>query len=274
MTTAAGAQRAHADIDKWDPDFTRRAIDRFRPLVKRYFRSQVRGMENIPHGACLLVQNHSGGMLTPDWHVFVVDYYKRFGYDRPLYALAHDLLFTPATSELLGRLGILHASPEDAADALAAGGVVLVFPGGDRDAYRPTASENVIDFAGRTGYVSTAIEAGVPIVPSVSIGGQESQLFLTRGTWLSHALGIDERMHSLGRSEIMPITIGFPFGLNIFAPNVPLPTKIVTLVLPPIDITAKFGAHPDVHEVDAHVRSVMQSALTRLAHRRRFPILG
>src|SRR5512146_1222688 len=129
MTTAAGAQRAHADNDKWDPDFTRHAIDRFRPLVKRYFRSQVRGLENIPHGACLLVQNHSGGMLTPDWHVFVVDDYTRFGYDRPRYALGHDLLFTPATSELLGRLGILHASPEHAADALAAGGVVLVFPG-------------------------------------------------------------------------------------------------------------------------------------------------
>lgn len=274
MTTAALAQTAHGDIDRWDPDFTRRAVDRLRPLVKRYFRSEVRGLENIPQGGCLLVQNHSGGMFTPDWHVFVVDYYDRFGYDRPLYALAHDLLFAGPVTELLGRLGVVHASPENAADALAAGAVVLVFPGGDRDAYRPTVSEFVIDFAGRTGYVRTAIEAGVPIVPSVSIGGHESQLFLTRGTWLSHALGLDERMHKLGRSEIMPITIGFPFGLSIFAPNLPLPTKIVTLVLPPVDIAAKFGAHPDVDEVDAHVRSVMQSALTRLAHKRRFPVLG
>ncbi|MGC2568678.1 MAG: glycerol acyltransferase, partial [Mycobacterium sp.] len=31
---------------------------------------------------------------------------------------------------------------------------------------------------------------------------------------------------------------------------------------------------PDVAEVDAHVRSVMQSALTRLARRRRLPIIG
>jgi len=44
--------------------------------------------------------------------------------------------------------------------------------------------------------------------------------------------------------------------------------------LPPIDIAAKFGEQPDVDEVDAHVRSVMQSAPTRLAHRRRFPVLG
>ena len=52
------------------------------------------------------------------------------------------------------------------------GALVLVFPGGDYDSYRPT-FENKIDFAGRTGYVRTAIESGVPIVPIVSIGAQE-----------------------------------------------------------------------------------------------------
>jgi 1-acyl-sn-glycerol-3-phosphate acyltransferase len=74
--------------------------------------------------------------------------------------------------------------------ALAAGAVVLVFPGGDYDVYRPTARENVIDFGGRTGYVTTAIEANVPIVPVVSIGGQETQLFLTRGRRLAARLGL------------------------------------------------------------------------------------
>jgi 1-acyl-sn-glycerol-3-phosphate acyltransferase len=39
---------------------------------------------------------------------------------------------------------------------------------------------NVIDFKGRTGYVRVAIETGVPIVPVVSIGAQETQLFLSR----------------------------------------------------------------------------------------------
>jgi 1-acyl-sn-glycerol-3-phosphate acyltransferase len=51
---------------------------------------------------------------------------------------------------------------------------VLVFPGGIYDAYRPTLAENVIDFNGRTGYVKCARDAGAPIVPAVSIGGQES----------------------------------------------------------------------------------------------------
>jgi 1-acyl-sn-glycerol-3-phosphate acyltransferase len=110
----------------------------------------------------------------------------------------------------------------------------------------------------------------VPIVPMVSIGGQETQLFLTRGNWLAKKLGITK-----ARMDILPISIGFPFGLSmIFPPNLPLPSKVVTEVLEPIDIVEQFGKDPDVGEVDEYVRSVMQRALDRLAKQRRFPILG
>jgi len=137
-------------IAKWDPVLTKHVVDVMRPIVKRYFRSEVRGLENIPARGCLVVANHSGGMMTPDWPVFAVDYYDKFGYDRPLYALAHDLLFTGPADGLLKALGIIRANPANAAQALAADGVVLVFPGGDFDVYRPTMRENVIGFAGRT----------------------------------------------------------------------------------------------------------------------------
>ncbi len=50
----------------------------------------------------------------------------------------------------------------------------------------------------------------VPIVPTVSIGAQESQLFLTRGTWLSHALGLPSSAEPF--SDIMPLTFGFRSG--------------------------------------------------------------
>jgi hypothetical protein len=57
-------------------------------------------------------------------------------------------------------------------------------------------------------------------------------------------------------------------------PNVPVATKVVTQVLEPIDVLARFGEDPDVAEVDTHVRSVMQTALDQLARERRFPVLG
>lgn len=208
--------------------------------------------------------------------VFAVSYYDKYGYDRPLYSLGHDMLFRGPLAELLRQTGVIRATPENALKALGTGGIVLVFPGGDHDAYRPTMAENVINFGGRTGYVTTAIEAGVPIVPAVSIGAQESQLFLTRGTGLSHALGLSKLGQKVGRSDILPITFGFPFGLSILTVpvNVPLPTKIVTEVLKPIDVVAEFGANPDVENVDRRVRSVMQTVMHRMARRRRFPILG
>ena len=93
---------------------------------------------------------------------------------------------------------------------------------------------------------------------------------MTRGNWLARRLGLTK-----ARMDILPVSFGFPFGLSvIFPPNLPLPAKIVTEVLEPIDVTARFGDDPDIEEVDAHVRSVMQTALKRLARQRRFPVLG
>ena len=263
-----------ADRDRqchWDPELTRQLINAARPIGKRWFRWEVHGLESFPpDGGVLTVSNHSGGILTLDTLIFSTAFYDRFGYGRPVLTLGHDALFTGPIGNWMSRIGLIHADRSVATDAMQSGAVVLVFPGGIYDAYRPTFQENVIDFKGRTGYVTTALAAHAPIVPVVSIGGQQSQLFLTRGAWLARRLGLNRL-----RSDILPITVGFPFGLSAIVPvNIPLPTKIVTRVLPPIDIVAEFGEDPDIAEVDAHVRSVMQTALKELARRRHLPVLG
>ncbi|MEO3758550.1 lysophospholipid acyltransferase family protein [Mycobacterium sp. B14F4] len=266
----SGNDSDNPELAKWDPAFTARATKLIAPIINRYFRVEVRGLESFPPaGGVLAVSNHSGGMLTPDVLVLAPAFFKKFGYDRPLYTLAHyGVFFTPLRG-YLNRVGVVHASPTAATTALRSGAVVLVYPGGDYDSYRPTRSQNVIDFEGRTGYARVAIETGVPIVPVVSIGGQETQLFLTRGNRLAKRLGL----HRI-QLDILPITAGIPFGMTTFFPaNMPLPAKIVDQVLEPIDVR-KFGKNPDADEVDAHVRSVMQAALDRLARERRFPVLG
>jgi 1-acyl-sn-glycerol-3-phosphate acyltransferase len=203
--------------------------------------------------------------------VFATDFYATFGYDRPVYTLSHDILFASPAGDLLRKTGFIPAGHQNADEALRAGGVVVVFPGGDYDAMRPTRSANKIDFDGRTGYVRAALNAGVPIVPTVSIGGHENQLYLSRGEWLAKAVRFDKLM----RTKLAPITLGVPFGLSVLLPfNLPLPSKIVTQVLPPINIVAEFGESPDIREVDAHVRDVMQQGLNALAAQRRFPVIG
>jgi 1-acyl-sn-glycerol-3-phosphate acyltransferase len=261
------------EIAKWDPTFTRQVASTGGAIVKRWFRAEVRNVDNVPPvGGALLVSNHSGGMATPDGFVYVPPLYERFGYHRPIYVLAHYglLKLTGPLRRYLLRIGVVDATRENAAAALNSDALVLVFPGGEYDSFRPTLTANRVDFNGHTGYVNTAIEAGVPIVPMVSIGGQETQLFLTRGTTLARRLGLNRI-----RLNVLPLSFGFPFGLTPIVPsNFPLPSKIVTEVLEPIDITARFGDDPDVDEVDAYVRKVMQRALDRLASQRRFPFLG
>ena len=111
----------------------------------------------------------------------------------------------------------------------------------------------------------------MPIVPIVTIGGQETQFFINRGDGLAKFLGVDRLL----RIKSAPLGFGFPFGITPgFPPNIPLPSKLVTEVLDPIDITAEFGTNPEIADVDEMVRKRMQHALDDLARRRRFPVLG
>lgn len=268
MTTT---QLEPSETSKWDPGLTKRVIGLIRPLIKGYHRAHVRGLDSFPPGGALVVSNHSGGLFPVDVPVFALGFYDKFGYDRPVYTLSHDMLVNGPQGDFLVRTGFIRANHENADEALRSGGVVVVFPGGDYDVYRPTLSQNKIDFGGRTGYVRAALNAGVPIVPVVGIGGQETQLYLSRGEGLARLLRLDKLM----RVKILPISVGFPFGLSAVLPvNVPLPTKIVMQVLDPIDLVAEFGDDPDVDEVDAHIRRVMQKALDKLAKERRLPVVG
>ena len=236
--------------------------------LKIYHRVETSGQEYLPDSGALIVGNHSGGVIAMDVPIIATAYWAKYGIAHPLRVLAHDILMFGPMGDLLGSLGFVKATRENALAALREGGATIVFPGGDYDVYRPTAMRNVIDFGGRTGYVRTAIEAGVPIVPVVSIGGQESQLVLSRGEGLAKLMPITK----LFRSKYVPIAVGFPWGISMgIPPNLPLPTKIVTRFLEPID-PAEHGN--DTAAVDGLVRTRMQAALDELAAARRFPVVG
>lgn len=254
-----------------DGAYVARLMPFLRLAVKVWFRSEVRGIEKVPVGGALLVSNHSGGFVAMDVPVIAVAFFDHFGPDHPLYVLAHDMLFLGHGKEFFPRVGFLPATRANAQAVLQSGGTTIVFPGGDHEVFRPMTQANRIDFAGRTGYVRTALDADVPIVPIVSIGGHEAFLFLWRGELLARLL----RLEKLLRTRYAPLTFGFPFGFSMgFPPNLPLPAKIRTRVLDPIDVRAEFGQDPDVAEVDRAVRARMQEALDELARSRRFPVLG
>jgi 1-acyl-sn-glycerol-3-phosphate acyltransferase len=268
------SKRLSAHIEDRDPDYIREALPLLWLISTFYFRAEVRDLGNVPADRpVLLVGNHSGGNVIVDTFIFSLAFYTYFGVERPFHQLAHNLAIAwPIAGELLRKSGTMSASPGNAEKALAAGAAVLVYPGGDWETHRPSWEGNKIDFAGRKGFIRLAREAGVPIVPVVSIGGQETALFLSRGSRLAKALRLDK----LARLKVLPISLAAPWGLNIgdFAGHFPLPAKITIEVLPAIDLEREFGPDPDVDEIYAHVTAQMQEALDGLAAERRFPVIG
>jgi 1-acyl-sn-glycerol-3-phosphate acyltransferase len=262
-----------ADLDERDPDFIRERLPMMWLLASLWFRGEVRGLGNIPdEGPVLLVGNHSGGNMTPDTIVFTLAFNTYFGVERAFYQLAHNLILSMPGLGSLRKFGTVVASPANARKALRSGAVLLVYPGGDYEVHRPSWHRNRVDFDRRKGFIRLALQEDVPIVPVVSIGGQETALFLTRGERLARLLALDR----LFRLKVLPISIGLPWGLNVgdMFGHLPLPAKITVETLPPIDLRAEFGPDPDLDEIYDHLMRLMQDTLDALAAERRFPVIG
>jgi 1-acyl-sn-glycerol-3-phosphate acyltransferase len=260
--------------DDWlaarDPEYIRATLPAMRLMGDVYFRADVRGLEQIPaEGPVLLVGNHSGGTLIADTFIFAERFYAHFGADRAFHQLAHDLVFrVPGPRASLSRYGTVPASPENMRRALDRGAALLVYPGGDHETYRPSWESAQIDFAGRTGFVRLAQELGVPIVPVVSIGGQETALFLGQGRRAARALRLDRTL----RLKVLPVQVAPPAGVTLLdlPLRIPLPAKITIQVLAPIELDPE-GDVEDAYEL---VTGTMQDTLSELADDRTLPVVG
>jgi len=262
-----------ADLDERDPDYIRENLPLMWLVASIWFRAEVRGLGNVPEsGPVLLVGNHSGGNLTPDTIVFTLAFSTFFGVERRFYQLAHNLVLAMPTLGSLRKFGTVAASPQNARKALDSDAALLVYPGGDYEVHRPSWQGNRVDFGGRKGFIRLALERDVPIVPVVSIGGQETALFLSRGERLARLLALDR----LFRLKVLPISLALPWGLNVgdMLAHIPLPAKITIETLPAIDLRQEFGPEPDVQEVYDHLMRLMQDTLDALASERRLPVLG
>ena len=269
------ASQLSADFDDRDPDYIREQLPLQWLISSLWFRGEVRGLANVPEtGPVLLVGNHSGGNVTPDTIVFSLAFQTYFGVERRYHQLAHNLVMALPQAQLLRlrRHGTVAASHRHAEQALRQGAALLVYPGGDWEVHRPSWESSKIDFHGRRGFIKLALNADVPIVPVVAIGGQETALFLSQGEALSRLLMLDK----LFRLKVLPVSLALPWGLNVgdMLGHIPLPAKITVEALPPIHLREEFGPEPDVDEVYDHVVRLMQDTLDALAAERRLPVLG
>jgi 1-acyl-sn-glycerol-3-phosphate acyltransferase len=255
-----------AEVFQRDPEYIWEHLPTVQRLVTTYFAPEVRGVERLPdEGPFLLVSNHSGGLLMPDLWALGIQLLARFGTERPVYGLMLDFAFAvPGFGAALRKFGALPACQEHAEQALSLDAGVLVYPGGDWEAYRPWTQRNRIDFHDHVGFVRLALRRQVPVFPVVSHGSHESLIVVSRGHRLARLLGLDRL-----RVNVFPILLGVPFGIGpVFVPCVPLPAKVLVEVLEPLDWHALGrGAADDPDVVRAcydEISTLMQQALDRL----------
>jgi 1-acyl-sn-glycerol-3-phosphate acyltransferase len=231
-----------------------------RPLAEKWFRVEVKGVENIPEsGGALIVANHSGtlpldGLIT---QLIIKDHAHR-----PLRTLAADLVFqTPFVGEFARKGGATLASNDDAERLLGRGDLVGVWPEGFKGIGKPFSERYKLQRFGRGGFVSAAMRTGVPIVPCSIVGAEEIYPLVGNLAPLARLLGV----------PYVPITPFFPLlgplGL------IPLPSKWLIEFGEPIrtDDFAE-GAADDpmlVFNVTDQVRETIQQTLYALLMQRR-----
>ncbi len=244
----------------FDQEITQRFfMAALRPIAQKWFRIEVRGIENIPaDGGALVVSNHSGtvpvdGLMTM---VSIHDHAGRF-----LRPLGADLVFRlPIVSTMARKGGATLACNEDAERMLRGGELVGVWPEGFKGIGKPYAERYKLQRFGRGGFVSAAIRTGVPIVPLSVVGAEEIYPLVGNLPSLARLLGV----------PYIPITPTFPLlgplGL------VPLPSKWLLEFGEPIR-TDEYdeGAADDpmlVFNVTDQVRETIQQTLYTLLMQR------
>jgi 1-acyl-sn-glycerol-3-phosphate acyltransferase len=255
-----------------EPELARVVLDMARWFSTRYFKTNIEGVEHVPtEGPVLLVGNHSAGLMPMD-ALFAYDAIRqRQGDRRWVHPLLHDFAYNArSAARHARRLGIMRASHDNARAAFEDGRIVLVYPGGDRDAFRSFADRYRIVLAGRKGFVRLALEARVPVVPLVSVGLHESFIVLTRGDQLADRLGLKKLL----RTDVLPIGLGLPWGLfPAFFPFLPAPTSIDMRFLEPIEIEGDAADAEAVEQGYSRIERAMQDAMDDLS-RDRLPWLG
>jgi 1-acyl-sn-glycerol-3-phosphate acyltransferase len=249
------------DLDARDPKLIAKVLPFVRWYTRHYVRLQVTGLELLQPGPALIVGNHNGGICGPDLLATLGILWSKLGTEAPLYALSHDFAmqqFTPL-GRLLQPFGALRATAENAQRSILRGAPVLVYPGGDIEAYRHFRRRDRIHLEGRRGYLRVARATDVPIQAVVVQGAHRSALIVSEGERLARAL----ELHRWARLQRFPVALCLPWGLALgpWLPYLPLPFTLRMRILPRTWV----GSNETIEQAHARVTARMQAALDELA---------
>lgn len=247
----------------FDPDLNDHVLTApLRPLYEKWFRVEMRGLENVPDdGRALVVGNHSG-TLPLDALMLSLGLLDHHPAHRHIRLLGADLVFaTPFLAPIARKAGNTLACTADAERLLESDELVGVFPEGFKGIGKPFSERYKLQRFGRGGFVSSALRTGAPIIPASIIGAEEIYPMIANVKSLARAVGL----------PYAPVTPLFPLlgplGL------IPLPSKWIIEFGEPIDTSRLGPAAADdpmlVFDLTDQVRETIQQTLYQLLMSRR-----
>lgn len=233
----------------YNPDVAGRTYRSIAWLSRR-LRVEIEGLERVPTGRALIVANHAFG-----WDVAfpMAAIWER--QQRPIWALGeHAWWRFPFLRKLVAAVGTVDGTPDNVDHLLGHGELVVVLPGGLREAVKPRELRYRLLWGHRYGFIQAAIRNRAPIIPLASIGADDLFDFVgnayRRGERLLRRSGIPIPLPS----RLLPIPhlvrLRFVFGE-------PIP--------PPADATSNAETARRLRrEVEGALHEIIE---TELAHR-------
>lgn len=220
-------------------------------IMRKYFRLEVEGIENIPkRGSALIAPNHSG---YAGFDALILAHTINKGVRRIPRVLTHHLWFLTKTTAIPAqKMGFTEATFENGISALEKNNLVVIFPEGEQGNFKPSSEMYTLQEF-RRGFIRMAVQTQSPIVPALIIGAEETHINLSK----------------LKFTKFLRGTV-LPLPLNI----IPLPAKWKIKFLPPIYLPYKpsqIGDSELMHEIAEEIQEQMQEALSEEIQKRGRP---
>lgn len=211
-------------------------------IMRKYFRLEIEGMENIPkRGAGVIAPNHSG---FSGFDALLLSHSIHTAIKRIPRVLTHQFWFlTKTTSIPAQKLGFIEATYENGVQLLKKNNLVVIFPEGEHGNFKPSSEMYRLQEFKR-GFVRMAVATQAPIIPVLIIGAEESHINLSQLKFTKYL-----------RGTVLPLP------LNI----IPLPVKWKIKILPPIYLPYKPSSVEDselMNEIAQEIQEQMQDKLS------------
>lgn len=210
-------------------------------IVRKYFRVEVEGLENVPkRGAAIIAPNHSG---FAGFDALLIAHILNNDLKRIPRVLTHHFWFLSKTTAIPAqKMGFTEATLDNGISALKRNNLVVIFPEGELGNFKASSHMYELqDF--KRGFVRMALTTQAPIIPTLVIGAEESNINLSQLKFTKFLKGVV-----------------LPLPLNI----IPLPVRWKVKFLPPIYLPYSSRSLDDrnlLHEITEEIQERMQEEL-------------